>query len=167
MISGLTSVNSRQWRSKNSEKITHIKGRQLEQAVTLFNCAPFQNRNFSWRKEFAPRGSEFFPLRAVPYGMENYCYHKRWPPLIVTILMGATPMVLYNFLHILPLTLCMLGNFSCFCCSLLTFFKINFFKNFSRNTFRVSNNLDLDQDQQQKLSLVGKELIHLCLKSFY
>ena len=28
------------------------------------------------------------------------------------------------------LTLCMLGNFSYFCCRLLTFFKINFFKKF-------------------------------------
>ena len=26
------------------------------------------------------------------------------------------------------LTLCLLGNFSCLCCCLLTFFKINFFK---------------------------------------
>ena len=25
-------------------------------------------------------------------------------------------------------TLCMLGNFSCFCCRLLTFFKMNFFE---------------------------------------
>ena len=29
---------------------------------------------------------------------------------------------------ILYLILCMLGNFSCFCCHLVTFFKINFFK---------------------------------------
>ena len=42
------------------------------QAVILFNYIPFQDRNFSERKEFAPRGSEFFPLRAVPYGMENH-----------------------------------------------------------------------------------------------
>ena len=28
------------------------------------------------------------------------------------------------------LSLCMLGNFSCFCCRLLTFFKINFFQKF-------------------------------------
>ena len=27
-----------------------------------------------------------------------------------------------------PSFLCMLGNFSCFCCRLLTFYKINFFK---------------------------------------
>ena len=43
--------------------------------------------------------------------------------------------------------LCMLGNFSRFCCHLLTFFKINFFKN--RNTIRVSNGLDPDQDGQK------------------
>ena len=47
-----------------------------------------------------PRGSEFFPLRAVPFGMENHFYHIRWPPLNNTIVityvrncaMGATPM---------------------------------------------------------------------------
>ena len=36
-----------QWRSQNAEKATHIKGRLLEQAVILFNCIPFQKRNFS------------------------------------------------------------------------------------------------------------------------
>ena len=61
-----------QWRSQNAEKVTHIKGRLLDQAVILFNCVPFQKGNFSQRKEFAPRGSEFFPLRAVSYGMENH-----------------------------------------------------------------------------------------------
>ena len=35
--------------------------------------------------------------------------------------------------------LCMLGNFLWFCCGLLTFFKINFFKNYFRNTINVSN----------------------------
>ena len=64
-----------QWRSQNAEKVTHIKGRLLDQAVILFNCIPFQNGNFSLRKEFAPRGSEFFPLRAVPKGMINHFYH--------------------------------------------------------------------------------------------
>ena len=43
----------------------------------------------------------------------------------------------------LYLTLCMLGNFSCFCCHLPTFFKCNFLK----NTIRVSNSLNPDQDQ--------------------
>ena len=38
--------------------------------MILFNCVPFHNENFSLRKEFAPRGSEFFPKTAVPYGME-------------------------------------------------------------------------------------------------
>ena len=44
--------------------------------------------------------SEFFPLRAVPYGIENHFHHIRLPPLNVTIfithvrscLMRATPM---------------------------------------------------------------------------
>ena len=48
-----------QWRSQNAEKITHIKGRLLYQAMILYNYVPFQNWNFSERKEFAP---EFFPL---------------------------------------------------------------------------------------------------------
>ena len=48
------------------------------------------------------------------------------------------------------LILCMLGNCSCFyVCRLLTFFKINlsFFKKKKfRNSIRVSNGLDPDQD---------------------
>ena len=44
------------------------------------------------------------------------------------------------------LTPCMLGNFSYFCCRLLTFFEINFFKNF-RNIIRVSNCRDPEQHQ--------------------
>ena len=51
---------------------------------------------------FAPRGSEFFPLRAVPFGNENHFYCIRWSPLNVTIfivrncVMEATPMILTN-----------------------------------------------------------------------
>ena len=36
-----------QWRSENAEKVTHIKGRLLDQALILFNCIPFQNGSFS------------------------------------------------------------------------------------------------------------------------
>ena len=39
----------------------------------------------------------------------------------------------------------MLDIFSCFCC-LLTFVKIKFFKSSFRNTIRVSNYLDPDQE---------------------
>ena len=46
-----------QWHSQNSEKVTHIKGDSWNKAVILFGCTPFQNRNFSQRKEFAPGGS--------------------------------------------------------------------------------------------------------------
>ena len=41
------------------------------------------------RKEFAPRGSEFFLFRVAPYGMENHFYHITRPPLNVTILLRA------------------------------------------------------------------------------
>ena len=40
----------------------------------------------------------------------------------------------------------MLGNFLCFCCRLLTFFRINFFKRFFQEQIRGSNDLDPDQD---------------------
>ena len=36
-----------QWRSQNAEKVTHIKGRLLYQAMILYNYVPFQNGNFS------------------------------------------------------------------------------------------------------------------------
>ena len=80
----------RQERSQKAEKVMHIKGRLPDQAAILFNCAPFQNGNFSWRKEFAPRGSEFFSLILVPYGMENHFYHNRWSPLNVTFLLRTS-----------------------------------------------------------------------------
>ena len=45
-------------------------------------------------------------------------------------------------LHIIYINSCMLSS-----CCLLTFFKINFFsKNSFRNTIRMSNSLDPDQD---------------------
>ena len=56
-------------------------------------------------------------------------------------------------------TLCMLGNFSCFCCRLLTFFKITFPKKSFRNSTRVSNGLDPDQDRHS----VGPDLGPNCL----
>ena len=65
-------ANLQQWHSHNAEKLTHIKGRLLAPSMILFNCVPFQNGNFSQTKEFAPRGSELFPLRAVPYGIETH-----------------------------------------------------------------------------------------------
>ena len=33
--------------SQNAEKVTHIKGRLLYQAMILYNYVPFQNENFS------------------------------------------------------------------------------------------------------------------------
>ena len=58
------------------------------------------------------------------------------------------------------LTLCMLGNFSWFSGCLLTFFKINVLKNSFRNTIRVSNSFDPDQDRHS----VGPDLGPNCLQ---
>ena len=54
------------------------------------------------------------------------------------------------------LNLCKLGIFSScgFCCRLLTFLGLTFFKKSSRNTIRVSNGLDTDMDRRS----VGPDL---------
>ena len=38
--------------------------------MILYDYVPFRNGNFSQRKEFAPRGSEFFPFCVLPNSME-------------------------------------------------------------------------------------------------
>ena len=48
---------------------------------------------------------------------------------------------------LMMLTLCMLGNFSCLCCRLLTFSKRASTKNSFRKTIRASNGFVPDQDQ--------------------
>ena len=66
------------------------------------------------------------------------------------------------FANVLYLSICMLGNCSCFYFRLLTFFKIKFFlKNKPlRTTIRVSNSLDPDQDRHS----VGLHLDSNCLQ---
>ena len=53
----------------------------------------------------------------------------------------------------------MLGNFSCFCYRLLTFFKINFFEKFHLGTLSecqwFTNGLDQDQDWQTVILDLG------------
>ena len=43
----LARIFSVQWISQNAGKVTHLKGRLLDQAANLFNYRPFQNGNFS------------------------------------------------------------------------------------------------------------------------
>ena len=77
IFSAYNHILQTQWRSQSAEIVAHIKVRLLGQAVVRLNCVPFQNGNFSLRKEFAPSGSEILPLRAVAYDMENQFYHIR------------------------------------------------------------------------------------------
>ena len=58
------------------------------------------------------------------------------------------------------INICLLGNFSCFCCRLLTFFKMIFSKtSFKNTTIKVSNGLGPDQDRHS----VGPDLGPNCL----
>ena len=56
-------------------------------------------------------------------------------------------MLFANFQNLQYLTLCMLGNFSCFCCRLLFFFSIFFSPKFQTGTLSVPNSLYQDQDR--------------------
>ena len=62
----------------------------------------------------------------------------------------------HYFANVLYLSICMLGNCSCFYFHLLTFFTIKFLK----NNHRVSNSLDPDQDRHS----VGLHLGSNCLQ---
>ena len=41
------------------------------------NCVPFLNENFSERKEFAPRGSEFFQRERILSFMSSSCLYGK------------------------------------------------------------------------------------------
>ena len=60
-----------QWHSQNVEKVTHSKG-----DYWIKQC-PFSLWELLLKERICLRGSQFFPLREVPYGMENYLYHIR------------------------------------------------------------------------------------------
>ena len=64
------------------------------------------------------------------------------------------------YLHENTLTLCMLGNFHAFVVACCLFSKLNVSKNSFRNTIKVSNCLDPDQDRHS----VGPDLGPNCLQ---
>ena len=85
-----------QWRRQNAEKFKEdywIK-QWFSSIATLF------------KKETSVKGKnllpEFFPLRAVPYGMENHVYHIRWPSLNITIFITHVPNCL-NAIYLYPI----------------------------------------------------------------
>ena len=48
------------WRSQNAEKVTHIKGRLLDQAMIPFNCDPIQMGTSLKEKNLLPEGASSF-----------------------------------------------------------------------------------------------------------
>ena len=51
-----------QWCSEKAEKVTHIKGRILDQVMNLFNCVPFLKMRISLK------GNNFFISSSLKYG---------------------------------------------------------------------------------------------------
>ena len=106
----LAGYSTVQWRSQITEKVMQVKERLLYQALILYNYCPFQigtslkGNNLLPRicsQEFAPRGSKFFPFRAVPCGMGiSFATLGKLPSVLLYLLrtsvycvMGATPML--------------------------------------------------------------------------
>ena len=96
----LNSTERKQGRSQNAERDTHIKGRLLDQAVILFNYAPFKTGTSLKGKNLLQEGANSsVKSNSLWYG--NHFYHISWDPLHVTIfithvrycVMGATPMI--------------------------------------------------------------------------
>ena len=91
-----------QWRTQNAKKVTHIKGRLLDQAMILFNCIPFINGKFSKGENLLAEGANsflyeqflivwkitFITLNDLP------CMLLFLLRMYVTCVMGATPIVL-------------------------------------------------------------------------
>ena len=49
-----------QRRGRNADKVTHIKGRPLDQAMILFNCIPFQIGTSLIGQNLLPEGANSF-----------------------------------------------------------------------------------------------------------
>ena len=110
-----------QRRSQNAEKVTHIKGRLLDQAMILFNCVPFQMGPSLKGKNLLSEGANSFLYEQVPIVWKiTFITISDLPWMLlfllhscVTSLTGAMPMadVIYkyqNFLSIYCLTLCIM-----------------------------------------------------------
>ena len=59
-MQGSNDVVHMQRRSQNAEKVIHIKGRLLDQAMILFNCVPFQLGTSLKGKNLLPGGANSF-----------------------------------------------------------------------------------------------------------
>ena len=58
-------------------KITHRCYATTVSSNDYLQVRPFLKWELLIRKEFAPIGSEFFAIRAIPKGVKDHFYHKR------------------------------------------------------------------------------------------
>ena len=79
-----------QRRNQNAGKVTHTKGRLLDQAMVLFNCVPYQMGNSLKGKNLLPVLKSLLPHRVT--SLECYYFITN----VRNSVMGATPMC---FIH--------------------------------------------------------------------
>ena len=97
-----------QRRSQNAEKATHIRWRPLDQAMILFNCAPFQMGTSLKGKNLLPEGANSFLYEQFLIVWKiTFITLSDLPCMIlfllrtcVTCVMDATPMCITRFLKI-------------------------------------------------------------------
>ena len=81
-----------QWRSQNVEKVMHIKGRLLDQAVILFNCVPF----LKWELLYVP--SSFAIILVGKRELVALLSLSSWCLMIVVWLFLTVPLVSLSFM---------------------------------------------------------------------
>ena len=70
-------INAQQWHSQNVDKVTHIEGRLLYQAMILYNYVPFQIGTSLKGKNLLPKEWILSFKSSSLLGMENHFYHIR------------------------------------------------------------------------------------------
>ena len=85
-ISFFSVFNRVQWRIQTAEKVTHIKGRLLYQAMILYKIRPFSKWEFLLKEKICSHRERIlsFKSRSLNY-MGNHFYNVRLAPLSFTI----------------------------------------------------------------------------------
>ena len=67
----LERTTQQQWRSQNVDKSYAHQRETTGSRSEIFQLRPFSKWELLLKERICFQGSEFFPLRAVPYGMEK------------------------------------------------------------------------------------------------
>ena len=68
---------SNQWRSKNAENVTHIKGRLLDQAVIPLQSRPFSKWELLLKERIRSQRGRILSFKSSSFWYGNYFYRIR------------------------------------------------------------------------------------------